>query len=148
MIDMRIKSLFFDRPKVILATDRATRRNLSKAGAFIRQAAKTSIRPRRGTSPPGSPPFSHEGSLRRLILFGYEPTTKTVVVGPVRFKRGEAPPLLEFGGSARRRRRARKTGKEQTYTARYQPRPFMGPALQKELPKLPDLWARSVRPET
>ena len=147
MFDMRIKSLFFDRPKVMRATDRATLRVLSKAGAFIRQRAKTSIRRRKGSAPPGSPPHSHEGSLRRLILFGYEPARKTVVVGPARFKQGEAPALLEFGGTVARSRHTRR-GKTRRYTARYRSNPFIGPALEKELPSLPKLWAQSVRPET
>lgn len=29
---------------------------------------------------------------------------------------------------------------------RYKPRPFMGPAFEKEIPKFPDLWKNSVKP--
>ena len=143
MIDMRIKSMFFDRAKVIRATDKASRAALSKAGAFIRQSARTSIRPRKGTSPPGSPPYSHTGDLRRRILFGYDASSKSVVVGPLRFKKGEAPPLLEFGGRVKRITRG---GKK--VTAVYKPRPFMGPALEREAPKLPRMWQNSVKAET
>ncbi|MEO0511798.1 MAG: hypothetical protein AAF108_02760 [Planctomycetota bacterium] len=75
MLDIRVKSLFFDRPAVQRAIDPARRRALSKAGAFVRQRAKTSMRKRRGTSRPGQPPFAHEGSLRRMVLFGYDPRT-------------------------------------------------------------------------
>jgi len=143
MIDMRIKSMFFDRQKVIRATDKASRAALSKAGAFIRQSARTSIRPRKGVSPPGSPPYSHTGNLRRRILFGYDASSKSVVVGPLRFKQGEAPPLLEFGGRAKRI-----TRKGKKVTAVYRPRPFMGPALEREAPKLPPMWSNSVKSET
>jgi hypothetical protein len=143
VIDMRIKSVFFDRPKVIKAVDRAKRQTLSKGGAFIRQAAKTSIRPRKGTSKPGSPPFSHEGSLRRLILFGYDERTDSVVVGPVGFRRSTAPNVLEFGGTTTifRRRGGRLVRKQVRIAARS----YMAPALERERPKLPALWRNSVR---
>ncbi|MCL4743749.1 MAG: hypothetical protein KJZ54_16250, partial [Phycisphaerales bacterium] len=72
MLDLRIKQMFFDRPKVRRAVDAARRKVLSKAGAFIRQTARTSIRKRKGSSKPGNPPHSHVGLLRRFILFGYD----------------------------------------------------------------------------
>lgn len=144
MIDMRITSLFFDRPAVTRAVDRAKRVVLSRAGAFIRQRARTSIRPRKGSAPPGNPPHSHEGSLRRLILFGYDPRSDSVVVGPVGFRGSVAPRALEIGGRttvAPRRRGAR----EERRTIRIAARPYMQPALAKERPKLPALWRDSVR---
>lgn len=143
MIDMRIKSVFFDRPKVIKAVDRAKRQALSKGGAFIRQAARTSIRPRKGTSKPGNPPFSHEGSLRRLILFGYDERTDSVVVGPVGFRSSTAPNVLEFGGTTTivRRRQGRLVRQQVRIAARS----YMAPALERERPKLPALWRNSVR---
>ncbi len=143
MIDLRIKDLFFDRALVIRAVDKAKRKTLSRAGAFIRQSARTSIRPRRGTSRPGRPPYSHEGSLRKLILFGYDPQTESVVVGAVGFRKSIAPHVLEFGGFTaqpkwwrRKRKRAR---------IRIKARPYMGPALERERDKLPWLWESSVR---
>jgi hypothetical protein len=143
MIEMRIKSVFFDRPKVIKAVDRAKRQALSKGGAFIRQAAKTGIRPRKGTSKPGSPPFSHEGSLRRLILFAYDERTDSVVVGPVGFRKSTAPNVLEFGGTTTIfRRRGGRFVREQVRIAA---RSYMAPALERERPKLPALWRNSVR---
>ena len=95
---MRIKSMFFDRPKVQRAVDRSKRRSLSRAGAFIRQRARTSIRKRKRQSRPGQPPSSHTGLLRRFILFGYDRRSDSVVVGPVGFRRSRAPTVLEFGG--------------------------------------------------
>ena len=143
MIDMRIKSLFFDRPKVRRAVDRAKRQVLSRAGAFIRTTAKHSIRKRRGSSPPGKPPHSHVGLLRKLIFFGYDERTDSVVVGPVGFKRSSAPNVLEFGGTSTVVRRRR--GKVVKRKVRISKRSYMGPALEKERPKLPKLWASSVR---
>jgi len=144
---MRVKNLFFDRPAVQRAIDPARRRALSKAGAFVRQRAKTSMRKRRGTSRPGQPPFAHEGSLRRMVLFGYDPRTESVVVGPVGFRRngssGGAPSVLEFGGRATVVRR--RGGKRTKQAVRIAARPYMRPALEKEASNLPKVWRNSVR---
>ena len=140
MITAAAKKLFFDSAAVRKMLDEQSRRALSRAGAFIRQRAKTSIRSRRTVSAPGSPPSSHTGDLKRLIWFVYDPGSQSVVIGPVRFKQGEAPNLLEFGGTAKRQHRGGKSA-----IATYRPRPFMGPALEKEIPKLSALWAGSVK---
>ncbi len=146
MINMRIKDMFFDRHVVIAAVDNAKRKVLSKAGAFIRTAAKTSIRKRKGSAPPGAPPHSHEGSLRRLILFGYDKPNDSVVVGPVGFKKSDAPSVLEYGGdTVVLRRVGGRGGKLTSQKVKIAPRPYMAPALEKERPKLPLLWRNSVR---
>jgi len=143
MVDLDLRDLFFDRAAVQRAIDPARRRALSKAGAFVRQRAKTSMRRRRGTSRPGRPPFAHEGSLRRLILFGYDRRTESVVVGPVGFRRGDVPNVLEFGGRTTVVRRRR--GKRSRRRVCVAPRPYMRPALEKEAAKLPSVWRNSVR---
>jgi len=143
-VDIRIKNLFFDRPKVQRAVDAARRRVLSKAGAFVRQEARQSIRKRKGTSPPGRPPYSHVGLLRNLILFGYDERTDSVVIGPLGFRRSNAPNVLEFGGTTVVEKRRRR-GKRVRRKVRIAQRAYMGPALEKERPKLPKLWANSVR---
>lgn len=143
MIGFKIdKSMFFDRQKVISATDRGTRRVLSRFGAFVRQRARTSIRRRKGTSAPGRPPHSHSGLLRRFIFFGYDPRKRSVVIGPTALSNsgGEAPSLLEYGGTTRIR--DQRTGRSRT--ARYRERPYMGPSLEAERPKLPQMWRNSV----
>lgn len=139
MITWRIKDVFFDRQAVISAVDAAKRKVLSKAGAFIRQTAKTSIRKRKGTSQPGQPPFSHEGSLRKFIYFGYDRASDSVVVGPVGFKNSTAPAVLEHGGATAVVRRGKRA------PVKIAARPYMWPALEKERPKLPLLWRNSVR---
>jgi len=134
------KKGFFDREKVKRSVDAGTRRVLSRFGAFVRQRAKTSIRKRKGTSPPAGPPFSHVGLLRKFILFAYDPDRKSVVIGPTLIREGsEAPHLLEHGGDTTlETRRGPKP-------AHYRPRPFMGPAFIAEQEKLPALWKNSVR---
>jgi hypothetical protein len=143
VITWRIKDVFFDRQAVISAVDAAKRKVLSKAGAFIRTSAKTSIRQRKGTSKPGQPPFSHEGSLRRFIYFGYDRASDSVVVGPVGFRKSVAPHVLEYGGTAAVPRRHRSG--PATQTVEIAARPYMWPAFEKERPKLPLLWRNSVR---
>lgn len=161
---MRVTELFFDRPLVKRAVDAATRRELSRAGAFVRRRAQTSMRRRRGSSPAGSPPFAHEGSLRKLLFFSYDPKAKSVVIGPVRFRDGRAPSLLEFGGSVHIKPRTIYMPKGEvrrlpagSFAGRklvpvrvsgvltYKPRPYMGPALEAEADNLPSYWRSSVR---
>jgi len=144
MLTMKVKTMFFDAPRVIRAMDRATRRALSKAGAFIRTRAKTSIRKRKSISKPGNPPHSHVGLLRSLLFFGYDPGAQSVVIGPQKARRGNVPSLLEYGGTAVRVRRhsSGKRGRKQRVT--YRPRPFMGPAMEAELPNLPKQWRNSL----
>jgi len=142
MIGMNFKEAtggFFDRAKVVRAMDSATRRNLSKIGAFVRTRARSIIRTRKRVSDPGEPPSSHTGILKALIFFAYEPARKNVVIGPTVARAGEAPALLEYGGGTTRR-----VG-HLVKPAHYRPRPFMGPALEEAKGKLADIWRDSVR---
>jgi hypothetical protein len=139
------KGLFFDSKKVMAATTKAERRVLSRFGAYVRRSARSSIRKRKGTSAPGQPPSSHTGLLKRFIFFAYEPRRRSVVIGPARLnqKTGEALPALEHGGPVRivsRRKVARRRR-----IIRIRPRPFMGPAFEREKPKLPAMWRDSIR---
>ena len=141
MIGMKFKQMFFTSKAVLSATDRATRRVLSKFGAYVRRTAKSSIRKRKAISRPGSPPSSHTGLLKRFILFGYDPAKRSVVIGPLRLTRGgrgDAPRALEEGGTSRMVRRGRKK------RVKIKARPFMGPAMEREKPKLPQMWRNSV----
>ena len=139
-VGMVTRRMFFDRKTVVARVDRATRKVFSRFGAYVRTGAKSSIRKRKSVSPPGRPPSSHTGLLKKLIYFGYDRDRKSVVIGPTPLNATvEAPPLLEYGGRARRKRRGK------AYTARYQARPFMGPAFEREQQKLPAMWRDSVR---
>ena len=145
MFDLRLKEAkagFFDRQLVMAATSRAERQVLSRFGAFVRQRARTSIRSRRAISAPGLPPSSHVGLLKQFILFAYDPAHASVVIGPVRLNAktsGDAPRLLEYGGSALRTRQGK------LVRCQYRPRPFMAPSLAAEIGRLPPLWRDSIR---
>ena len=149
MADLRFRVVFFDEAIVLNAVDAGLRKSLSKAGAYIRRSAQSSLKYGKGLSSPGSPPIVHRNSgytrtkktktgtksqasspLRELIFFGWDARTKSVVVGPTPFRgKTVAPPLLEFGGTAQRNGKALKYG----------PRPFMGPALKSNVSKFPEL---------
>ncbi len=168
-VSMKIVDAFFDRPAVLNRMDRATARSLAKAGAFVRRRAISRLRRRKRYSRPGESPSIHStdrvANLRN-ILFGFD-GRYTVVVGPVglnqkqyvagRITAGTVPATLEFGGQVgireklvgRRwmpvgRRRPRPGQPTRVRMANYAPRPFMGPALEAERDKFPELWARSV----
>ena len=145
MIGMNIKKLFFDRKAVTGKVDRTTRRVLSQFGAFVRRAAKSSIRKRKRVSSPGQPPSSRTGLLKKFIFFGYEPAKRNVVIGPARLsqKIGDAPHALEHGGPSAVLQGTR--GRRKKRRVKIKARPFMGPAFQKEQPKLPAMWASSIK---
>ena len=133
---------FFDRPKVKDAVNRATRKVLSKFGAFVRTAARHSIKKRKATAPPGTPPSSHTGLLKKFIFFGYDRDKDSVVIGPAKLKnKTDAPQVLEYGGDTTLEL-GKKRRKERVHIAA---RPFMGPAFEEEVPKLPAMWRDSVR---
>lgn len=135
------KGLFFDRAVVTSAAERGTRKVLARFGAFVRQSAKSSIRKRKAISAPGQPPSSHTGLLKRNIFFVFSPETRSVVIGPILLngKQTDAPRLLEQGDTVLRRRRNR------SVRMTYRPRPFMGPAFEREQQKLSALWRDSIR---
>ena len=141
MIKMNFNTLkknFFDRKKIKGRVDVRTRRVLSKFGSFVRRSAQHSIRPSKRTSPPGKPPFSHSGKLRKKIFFMYDPKRRSVVIGPIIFpgKTGKALPALEYGG---------KTDMPSGDIIKIEARPFMGPAFNANLSVVPSLWANSIK---
>jgi len=117
MIGMVTKQMFF-RPKAVTdATDGATKKAMSRFGAFVRTGARSSIRKRKKVSAPGKPPSSHTGALKRGIVFGYDRANESVVTGvkPLNMvtwahapggrgwspQKGQIPETLEYGGSLR-----------------------------------------------
>ena len=142
-----VTKLFFDAPAVTNALDKAARKVLSRFGAYVRRTARTSIRKSKKISEPGKPPRSHTGLLRQFIFFAHDPETQGVVIGPERLnsKIGDVPEVLEYGGTTTiaTYRRRKVVGKR---VVRIAARQFMHPALTKELPGLPAMWADSVKP--
>ena len=109
-LNLRMRDFFFDRQAVIDRMGKANVRAVSKAGAFIRTRARTSLRRRKKSSPPGRPPSVHSTdnvATLKNILFAYEPHAQTLVVGPVALNQinqswidmrtRTVPQVLEFG---------------------------------------------------
>jgi hypothetical protein len=136
MTGFKVEKFFFDKAAVINAMDRKDRAALSKAGAFIRTRARSSMRRTKKSAPKGQPPRAHVGKLKEFLYFSYDPQTKSVVVGPAKFGDGTVPRIQEEGGIAQL-----PNGKR----VRIDPHPYMGPALAAELPNLPGRWGGSIQ---
>lgn len=169
MIDITVREAFFDRPAVIKAIGKARVKALSRAGAFVMTGARGSIRRSPNYSKPGKPPTTRKGSrFKNTILFRYDKTTRSVVVGPTKLNakgdvpKAGVPSILERGGTHTTRRvrfvpakggGITRTGRPKQHkipagtNLRYEARPFMGPALQREIAagSIPAAFKNSVR---
>lgn len=120
------KGSFFDAEPVLAAMDKATRKALSKFGAYVRRRAQTSLRYGVQPSEPGQPPTAHKSGMRRkvnkrtgtatiqavsplreFIFFAYDADRQSVVIGPALTNQSAKlagaggrpePDLLEHGG--------------------------------------------------
>jgi hypothetical protein len=149
-------SMFFDKPGVMRHVKDGTESSLAKMGAYVRQSAKSSIRPAvklpkskkktarylaGQTGIPGGPPRSHTGRLRDLIFFGYDENANGGmgggVVGPLLWKTQSptVPHTLEFGGPG--------IGSK-GQPAVYKKFPFMAPALEANADKFARMFAGAV----
>jgi hypothetical protein len=155
-----VTDTFFDRPAVIKRLRAEERRILSKAGAYVRRSAKQSIKSRGGKrSKPGQAPTNRTGLLRDLIFFSWDPLSRSVIVGPEGRRsraRQPVPQLLEFGGLVRwtrwtSRRDTAADGSEitvrrsETRSDPLEARPYMGPALTKNLRHIPEPWRNAIQ---
>lgn len=104
---------------------------LKKIGAFVRRSARQSLRKRKAASAPGSPPSVHTPYLKNKILFAVDTSGLSVVIGPTP-DRGNDAEELEYGGVTRRNGKGRSAGRSQ----RIEARPFMRPALAKNLTQI------------
>lgn len=129
------KKAFFDTAAVKSKLDPAVMKALSKFGAFVRTRSRQSIKRKKGTSQPNTPPYAHQGDIKR-ILFGYDGETRSLVVGAVRYgSQTGAPENLEHGGTATIRGERKEI----------RPRPFMAPAFQAELVKVDNNFKNLIR---
>jgi hypothetical protein len=99
-------------------------------------------------APPGSPPRYNIGLLRDLLFFSWDPGTRSLVIGPVGFSRSKVPEVLEQGGSIMVSVATRKVQGQPLKRVRKQvqiaARPYMSPALAKNIQKIPEFWKNSV----
>lgn len=142
------KSKFLDRKAVIDAVGKAGAASLAKAGGYVRTTARRLIKlgPKKARksgqrhSLPGHPPWSIIGLLKDFIFFAFDFSTHSEVIGPAKLdKPGTAPATLEYGGDEK----IFSGGKP--VLGHYQPRPYMKPALELSLPKLPEQFRNSIK---
>jgi hypothetical protein len=157
---------FFDKPAVTNAVDKARIKVLSRQGALVRKIARNSMRKKKKASAPGQPPRVILGQVKDFLYFVYDPTTKTVVVGPIKLgDKSEALPTLERGGEMKvsglldsrgrfvplrflpavSRQKLLQSGKLTTRFAKVAARPFMIPALEKAKPYLAGMYKDTVK---
>lgn len=110
------------------AAEKAARRAFAKAAFRIFRDAQSSIERSATASAPGTPPHTRRGQLKRAIR--YNATKDGAVIGPLASMVGEAGAAHEFGGGYR--------GQD------YPERPFMGPALDRELDNFAGEFAGSI----
>jgi len=133
-----------DEGKIRREEDRWAKRFLSRFGAFVRRAVRSSMRrrPRGKYSTPPKPPFAHDNLYRDSILFEVARPARSVAIGP-RDYAAEFAELHEFGGVKLGGRRG-----ERVYPAR----PHIGPGFEKGMEDmkrkasdpLPRMWHNAV----
>jgi len=155
-ITMKVQRVLLDVSKVQHSVDKEKRRATMRGLAFVRRRARSSLRRRKKVSEPGSPPSVHaRGRGLKTILFEYDSRTGGGRVGPVKLdgtnnlviNEKTAASTQEFGGKVRLRQRRRRGQKRQpARVVRYEARPFMGPALEKEVAEgnIASPWANVV----
>lgn len=166
-----MKKAFFDSQKIKKAVDRQTRKALSKSLAFVRRRMRSGLRRRKKVSQPGQSPSVHSKhpvATLKYILFAYDESTKSGVVGPMKINgrslitgSSALPGLLEAGGTItipeytvdgnnwrteKRGRRVTQKVRKRKRTARIQARPFVAPALAAEVAagNIASPWANVV----
>lgn len=130
MIGMRATTVDNTRA-VKKAADKASFKNLGHAAASVRKTAIKSIKRSVKPSRRGQPPHTRRArKLPRAIYYAAEKDKLSSIVGPVASRVGTVGEAHEFG----------RTYMGQDFPAR----PFMGPALEENLDRIPSYWAHSI----
>lgn len=155
------KANFFDRKAIVRAVGKARSRILNEEGRMVRKEAQKSLVYRQKAAPAGSPPSAHRtrsvtrksrssgrirrrsvSLLREFLFYSFDPSSQSVVIGPVRLGNTVDPgslEALEYGGRSSILDHGKKT------SVRISAHPFMRPALKRVTPQFLSLWRDSVR---
>jgi hypothetical protein len=114
--------------RVEKAANDAAFRNVGHAAASISKDAKATIEKSDAPSQPGEPPHTKKNQLKRAIRFAAE--KDGAAIGPMFSIMGTSAEAHEFG----------KQYKGQDFPER----PFMGPALERALPRFLQSWQGAV----
>ena len=165
---IKVSNFFFDKPHVIALIGKANADKLGLTGSHIKRTAQESMRYTvKKSSSAGQPPRAHQktGALIRKRLFNwYDTSTKSMVIGSEKLSSTRTsrfgvtlPEVLEKGGQTTnlspKKYHVRSGGfvdyknplPRVRYPATVAARPYMGPALAKEIPLIPDRWKNSIK---
>lgn len=134
---------FDDRtPAVKTAVDNAVFKNVGHAIATVRKDAIDLIKPGDGPSTPGTPPHTQtarvnrktgrtsRGKLQKAIAFDNDKATGVGIAGPRQSIAGDSGRAHELG--------------DEIFGVDYPERPYMAPALEKNLARYGDSYAASL----
>lgn len=160
------QGVFFDSPLIRRLTDQGVIKPLGRCGAFVRTAAKSSIRytTKQAPAAKGAPPLARRSErflrttrdrktgvektratspLKELMRFAYDVRSKSMIVGPEDYRASAAKykvaAALEDGSNVTIRRRG------EMRRVRINPHPYMKPALKKTAPKFAGTFKGSVK---
>lgn len=166
---IEVKKLSFNRARMVRTMGQAKTEFHHRAGAMVRNKARSLIRQGLGTSQPGEPPRGKTKRLKSSILFDVDESSRkpSVLIGPkileshspsIRSVDGPASKILEHGGKVEVREERISGGKWQRVGLRRPPmslsagavtrwrrvtvkrRPYMLPALRATESRFPGLW--------
>jgi hypothetical protein len=112
------------------ASRRAFLLGIQKAAFEIMTTARSLIVDSPVPSDPGQPIHTRAGRARRAIRYAVDREAYTAVIGPQAKTVGSSMEVHEFGGVR--------------FGRKYPARPFMGPALQRSIDKIPAGFAGEV----
>lgn len=114
----------FDFAGIQKSARRTMRRGLFRWAGFVRTTARRSFGRSKKPAAAGAPPNSHDGRLKRSILFAVDSTRDEARVGPTAAKKygsTTGAEVVEYGGTISR------DGQRWTYGGN----PYMRPAAEK-----------------
>jgi hypothetical protein len=121
----------FEPQKIEKPVEKAAYESFRNAGFSIRKAVRKSIHKSRDASQPGSPPTTRGRGRRNLRDAIFTVADKeSAIVGPRYSYVGDSGEAHEFG---------KPRGRDD-----FDERPFMGPALEKSLPRFASDWQGSI----
>ncbi len=148
---------YFDKPAVMSAMDKTTRRVFSRFGAFVRQrditmmlrskpekkfGVHSKVTDQGGSAKAGTPPAVHLGLIVKFVQFWYDTIAQSVIVGPERLNGrlagGAALEALEYGGESL------VLDHQKEIRVQIQPHPSINPAFEAELELLPPKWENAM----
>ena len=114
------------------AADRAVYKSLGHAAASIRKTARGLIVTSAEPAAPGEPVHTRHRRLPNAIVYDVSRDRQYAIIGPARSFAGPVGGAHEHGGEFRGQR--------------YEPRPFMGPAMTQNSERFARSWSASIGP--